>query len=105
MEEQVFLNGDDISSYIISYNREKDLCSCESVLDIVLKSRLTIVPYDIITAHEDSILKGTFYVEATECSPDLTMKVSCRDNSKRANDYFIAEQIETIGVTTTRYWI
>jgi len=101
----ITIDGNNVTDYLVSYTREKDICSSEGIVELSLAAYRNINPYDLILAYEDGNLMGTFYVDFTERLSDGTMTIHGRDNSKRSRDYFVAESYTVEGDTTSRYWI
>lgn len=100
----------DITQYVISYNREKRICTGIATLQVVTTLEFwnskDPKPWDRITLYEGGHKKGEFYVgEWSPGIPDATINLFAQDNSKRLQDYFIAESYIVDYPSTARYWI
>lgn len=106
---KIYLNSGEITTYVISYNREQQLCTGIGLLDISLSGNYPteVVTWDELEIYENDILVGTYYVsEVAIDSPSYLVNIKAQDGSKRMLDYFIAESYDTADVAyTTRYWI
>ena len=98
-------NGLDITSSVISYNIEKKICSGVGSLEIEIVSGGSYNPWDIIEIWEDSNKKGKFFVSKILDDVVGTTVLSCLDNVKRLQDYYITESYLIDYPSTCRYWI
>ena len=108
MNVQVKHNGTDISSKIISYEREHKICTGIGTLEVVISKDIsaTFVPWDEIDIHENGSFQVRYYVSDVSISvPDGTITLSCQDKSKRLADYFIPTQYTIDYPSYTGYWI
>jgi hypothetical protein len=105
---QVKHNSVDISSYVISYEREHKICTGIGRLNVVLAINYptNIDPWDSFDIWENGSFQVRYYVSDVVFSvPDATVTVECQDNSKRLVDYFIPDQYTVDYPSYTRYWI
>lgn len=106
---QVLLNGStDITSYITTYDRTKNICSGVGTLslEVVMDIPYTIDLWDTLTLYEESNKKGIYYVsEPTTSLPDSKIAIKAQDESKKLMDYFIPDIYSLDYPTYARYWI
>lgn len=108
MNVQVNWKGIDITSSVIQYTREQDICTGFNTLDMTVEAKTAraFAPWDTITVYENGDKMAEYNVSSAEQSvPDGTYIVSCQDDSKRLTDYFIDKPYEVTYPSTTRYWI
>ena len=97
MDVQIKLNDVDISSYVLSYTRDKSICDGVGIADVELNSLFptTVVPYDEIKIYESSVHKGTYFVSSqSKTIPAGSLTLNCQDSSKLLADYFISDQYD-----------
>lgn len=100
----------DITPYVISYSRNQKICSGVGVLEVMVQPAFfeskDPKPWDLVKLYEGGHKKGEFYVgEWSPQQPDGSIVIFCQDNSKRLQDYFIAETYLINYASYTRYWI
>ena len=101
-------DGTDISNWLISYEREHEICTGIGSVDLTVASSIprTFHPWDVIEIWENNNKKGKFYVsDLDESARDGTISMQCADESKKLTDYFITD---TYTITTLQYsrpWI
>lgn len=108
MNIQVKHNGDFISQYVISYEREHKICTAIGTVTIVISDNIatTFNPWDEIDIYEEGDFKVRYYVSSVNWSvPNSTVTLDCQDESKRLVDYFISDQYTIEYPTYTRFWI
>lgn len=108
MNIQVKHNGDFISDYVISYEREHKICTAVGTLTLVVSDNIatTFNPWDEIDIYEEGDFKVRYYVSSINWSvPNSTITLDCQDESKRLVDYFIPDQYTVEYPTYTRFWI
>ena len=100
--------GTDISDYIISFERNVQICTGVGTLDFTCTKNVSISfsTWDTVLLYEDGNKKGTFNVSTiTREATTGNYSISCQDNSKRLIDYFITDSYEIDYYSTSRYWI
>ena len=108
MNVDVYLNGNNISQYTVKYTRESKICSGIGTLELSLSQNFTgeIFTWDTITIYEEDELAGTYSVsEVSYDEPEYLINIAAQDDSKRLQDYFIAERYEIKYISTNLYWI
>ena len=84
----------DITNWVISYDREHDICTGVASLELIVPSASgrTFHPWDVIEVWENGNKKGKFYVsDLEEDSKTGIINIACDDESKKLTDYFITE--------------
>lgn len=105
---QVFLNGEDITDKVISYEREHKICSGIGMINLQVTNALRdqIGTWDNIIIWENLGKEGSYFVnQVDDSAPTGVITVIAQDNSKRLSDYFIAETYYIDYPTYTRTWI
>lgn len=95
MNVAVHYEGTDYSEYLISYDREKNICTGIGTAKVSfdISQRSVFGLYKVITIYEGGSKRGTFYVASIEPNAtEGTVTLICQDGSKKLQDYFIAEQ-------------
>src|SRR5512147_2981932 len=108
MNVEVRHNGTDISSKVISYEREHRICTSIGTLELILEGTYStaINPWDSFAIYENGSHKVTYYVsDVSHSVPEGTITVECQDKSKRLVDYFIPTSYTIDYPSYTRYWI
>jgi hypothetical protein len=106
MEVEVRFNGDDITTSVVSYNMQKKICTGVGSLEIEVVTGGSYDPWDIIEIWEYGIKKGKFFVsKILDTLETGVTTLSCLDNVKRLQDYFIAESYLVDYPSTCKYWI
>lgn len=108
MNIQVKHDGDDISQYVISYERDHKICTAIGTLTLIVSDNIatTFNPWDEIDIFEEGDFKVRYYVSTIDWSiPNSTITLDCQDESKRLVDYFIPDQYTVEYPTYTRFWI
>lgn len=108
MNVNVKLNGSDITSHVIKYDREHKICSGIGVLELEVEYTFPggFDPWDQIDIYENGDHAARYYVSQTSDSqPGSTISVSCQDNSKRLSDYFIPDSYIIDYPSYSRFWI
>lgn len=101
-------DGTDISNWLVSYDREHDICTGIASVEIVfpLATPRTFHPWDVIEIWENSIKKGKFYITSLEKSViEGSITLVCDDESKKLNDYFVTETYTIDYLSYSRTWI
>ncbi len=100
--------GTDISSSMISYDREKSICTGIGTLHLVLKANAPITPelYKTVVLTENGHKKGTYFIHTMDKSDkEHTFIISAQDGSLKLQDYFVAESFLIDYPSTSDYWI
>lgn len=100
--------GTDISDYIISFERNVQICTGVGTLDFTCTKNVSISfsTWDTVLLYENGNKKGTFNISTiTREATTGNYSISCQDNSKRLIDYFITDSYEIDYYSTSRYWI
>lgn len=104
----IYHNDIDISNHLISYTREKQICTGIGTLTLILDQTYTtdINTWDEIRIEEDYEPVGLFYIgEVAKSEPDYIITITAQDGSKKLTDYFIAEEYLVDYPSTNVYWI
>jgi len=106
MEVEVRFNGDDITTSVVSYNMQKKICTGVGSLEIEVVTGGSYDPWDIIEIWEYGIKKGKFFVsKILDTLETGVTTLSCLDNVKRIQDYYITESYLIDYPSTCKYWI
>lgn len=108
MNVQVTWNGSDITTSVIEYTREQDICTGEGTLDLNVEAKTArgFDPWDTIIVYEEGTKVHTYNISSIEeVIPDVMYIVTCQDDSKRLTDYFIDTQFAIDYPSSSRYWI
>lgn len=108
MNVAVWWNGVNITSELISYDREQTLCDGVATFSFTVPVTCThdFDPWDTIKLYEGGDKKGTYFVvDVTKSKPDSIITVSCQDGSKKLSDYFIIDSYFIDYPSYARYWI
>lgn len=108
MNVQIIHEGSDRTDYVVSYTREKQICSGIGTLDVEFAYTVpgTFVTWDTIVLYEEGNKKGTYFITDVNRSAEKgTLQVQCQDGSKKLTDYFISDQYVIDYYSTSRYWI
>lgn len=98
----------DISDYVISFERNIQICTGIGTLDFVVTKGVPVsfATWDTVLLYEAGVKKGVFNVSTiTRDASTGNYLVSCQDNSKRLVDYFITDFYEINYYSTSKYWI
>ncbi len=104
---QIKKGSNDLTPYVISYDREHKICSGSATLSVIMSSDVpfTLIQGNTLILKEDGITKAEFFIETTERSDKGgTFTVRCVDGSKWLKDYFISDAMETDINHNARYW-
>ena len=104
----IICKNTDISNYIISFERNVQICTGIGTLDFVVTKNVPISfsTWDTVLLYENGIKKGTFNISTIEREGSTgNYLISCQDNSKRLVDYFITDFYEINYYSTAKYWI
>jgi hypothetical protein len=108
MQVQIKHNGTTITSRVIAYSREHQICSSIGRLQLTLEGTYatTIEPHDSIDIFESGDFKVRYYVsQVSKNIPDNIITLECQDKSKYIVDYFIPDTYTIDYPSYTRYWI
>jgi hypothetical protein len=108
VDSQIKHEGDDISSFVISYDRDHKICTGIGKLTVVVSKTIprTFNPWDSIDIHEGGGFKCKYFVSNVSVdSPQGTITIDAQDNSKRLTDYFIPDSYTVEVPSYSRYWI
>jgi len=104
----VKLNGNEITNWVIAYNRSQQICTGIGTLEMQVpeSSGINFDPWDIIEIYEYGDKVGKFYVsESKESARTGIIAVGADDGSKLITDYFLTETYQSDVLTYSRYWI
>jgi hypothetical protein len=108
MNVQIRHNGVNITSRVIQYSREHNICTSIGRLQVTIEGTYstTIEPHDTIDIYEEGDFKVKYYVsQVSEIQPEGTIVLECQDRSKYIVDYFIPDTYTIDYPSYTRYWI
>jgi hypothetical protein len=107
MNIQVTWNGTDVTTELITYTREGNICSGITVCNFVLAhTGRNYNPYNTMVVYEGGIKKGTYFISNIEISEtEHTVTLATQDITKQLSDYYIAESYEIIEPSYSKYWI
>lgn len=108
MDIQITWNGADITTSVIEYVREQDICTGQGTLDLTVEAKTAraFVPWNTIIVYENGDKVGTYNIfSAEEQVPGGLYVVSCQDDSKKLTDHFIDQLYIIDYPSTARYWI
>lgn len=97
----------DITTYIIEYNRNQQICTGIGTFDFLADRNISpgFSPWDTIILYEEENKKGTYLVIDSTLAADGKYQVNCQDYSKKVQDYFIGDLYEVVDHPNCRYWI
>lgn len=101
-------NSTNITSRVIAYSREHQICSSIGRLQLTLEGTYatSIEPHDSVDIYENGDFKVRYYVsQVSKNVPDNTIILECQDKSKYIVDYFIPDTYTIDYPSYTRYWI
>lgn len=108
MNVQITWEGTDITTSVIEYSREQDICTGFGTLDLNVEAKTAknFKPWDTIILYEDGHQVHIYNIASEEQRiPDGMYVVNCQDDSKRLTDFFI-DTLYTIDYPSScRYWI
>jgi hypothetical protein len=105
---KILWNGKDISTEVVDYTRNIHICNGIGTLTLSIKGTSTtnFIPWSVIELYENDIKKGRYYVSSVEkIKPGLMTVLSCQDETKKLQDYFISENHIVDFPSRTRYWL
>lgn len=106
IDVEVHHNGNDISTEVVSYSIQKKICTGIGSLEIEVVTGGSYDPWDIIEVWEYGYKKGKFFISKTLDTLETGVTtLSCLDNVKRLQDYFIVESYLVDYPSTCKYWI
>jgi hypothetical protein len=108
MQVAIKHNSTTITSRVISYNRQHQICTSVGTCDLTLDGTYSTViePFDSFDIYENGDFKVRYYVsDVGKLQPDGTIEVHCQDKSKYLTDYFISSSYTIDYPSYTRYWI
>lgn len=98
-------NGTNITDYVISYNREKYICTGIGTISVtVLDNGRFYDEWDTIVLYEEGTKKGTYYIKSKRREKGAIV-IEAQDGSTKLVDYFVDESTQFDYVTYTRFWI
>lgn len=97
----------DITTRVISYEREQHICSGIATINLVLYSNDApdFHTWDRITIWEEGNRKGYYWINEVSTNTKGELLLSCQDGSKRLIDYFVTESYYIDYDSYTRGWI
>ena len=103
MSYTILLNSSDISEYVVSYTREKNICDGIGRIDLkVTKDLSSVGLWNILSVYEDNNLVGKFYVSSiTKNEQGIYYSITGQDGSKKLSDYFLLSKITPKETTKT----
>jgi photosystem II stability/assembly factor-like uncharacterized protein len=106
----IIWEGVDISSEVISYERNESLCNSDGSISISIQgdSVRGFTVGDEILLYENGIKKGTYYCHTiNRTNPEHFIILTCSNAFKQLQDYFVIDQtkIETDGEVAKTYII
>ena len=105
MNVQVKHNSTDITTQVLNYNRTQNICTGIGTVVVNVVEGRSYDTWDTITIWEGGVKKGIFNIASIESLLDGSVELSCQDNSKRMQDYFIYRTYKQSVETTSKYWI
>jgi|GEM_PF-5753713 len=107
MKATVYCNGSNITTSVISYDRDQTLCTGIGVLRITVLDTVTLPNlYHEVVLYEDGVKKGSYFVHSIDADrPEQTMTFTCQDASIKLQEYFIAESYLIDYPSDSAYWI
>lgn len=108
MNVEITWNGTDITTSVIEYSREQDICNGSGTVDMTVEAVTAreFEPWDTIIIYENGDKIAEYNIaSAEETLPNIVYEVSCQDDSKKLTDYFIDEQYLINYSSTCKYWI
>lgn len=107
MNVSVTKNGSNISSYVVSYERTRNICTGVGTLQLVVDRDYSgFDTWDTIKIFEGGKLKGTYFAsQIDDEQPSSTITVYAQDASKYLVDYFIDEVFTIVEPEYNKTWI
>ena len=108
MSFNLYRNGSEITSNVLSYSRNQELCSGVGSLEFTthIDDPTIYTTWDLIEPYEDGILKGKFYISTIDKTViPGRISISCQDSSKRITDYFVSQMYDVTEGSYTKTYI
>lgn len=107
MEVQITHNDVNITSFVLNYQRTKEICSGIETFDMEISKNIpyNMIPWDRIKIFEEGSHRSTLRISSRNQSSRGTYKLSGQDESKRLTDYFVSDNYYIDYPSTARYWI
>jgi hypothetical protein len=108
MDVEILYDGNSVTSEVISYERDKGICTGVGIVRVVFKREVSFTPalYKKVTIYEGGSKKGTYYIHTIDRElPSNFLVLSCQDASIKLQNYFIAENYFIDYPSTSDYWI
>jgi hypothetical protein len=108
MDIDILYDGSSVTSEVISYERDKGICTGVGIVRVVFKREVSFTPtlYKKITIYEGGTKKGTYYIHTIDRElPSNFLVLSCQDASIKLQNYFIAENYFIDYPSSSDYWI
>src|SRR5690349_5838521 len=101
-------NGTNISTHVLSYEREHKICTGIGILTLEVERTInrTFDPWDSVDIWENGSFQVRYYITSVDDSvPEGKLKIDCQDLSKKLVDFFIPTSYNIDYPSYTRYWI
>lgn len=108
MDVQVTHNGNNITQYVVRYDREHKICTGIGMLEMEVSNSYSgsFDPWDKIIIFENGRKSGQYYVNSSsEAQPSISTQVVAQDASKRLSDYFISDYYMVDYPSYSSFWI
>jgi hypothetical protein len=108
MNVTVYYEGTNITTSVLSYDRDQTICTGIGALRLELRRNCPVTPqiYRTITLYEEGNKKGTYYIHTIDKSiPSNNLVLSCQDASIRVQEYYVAETYFIDYPSISSYWI
>jgi hypothetical protein len=108
MDVEIYYDGTNVSDQVISYERDKAICTGVGIVRVVFKREVGFTPtlYKKIVIYEGGTKKGTYYIHTIDRElPSNFLVLSCQDGSIKLQNYFIAENYFIDYPSSSDYWI
>jgi hypothetical protein len=108
MDVEILYDGNSVTSEVISYERDKGICTGVGIVRVVFKREVSFTPtlYKKIVIYEGGRKKGTYYIHTIDKElPSNFLVLSCQDASIKLQNYFIAENYFIDYPSSSDYWI
>lgn len=108
MNVVVTLNDGDITNYVVNISTNQQVCTGIGTMELALSGNfpLELLTWDIIKLYEDGDLIGTYNIsQISYDSPEYLINIQAQDDSKKLQDYFIADDYTVDDASTNQYWI
>ena len=113
MNVSIDINGNDVSNYVVSYERESKICSGIGMFRVVLSLNCfdtlvddDVMPWRSVVLSEGGVVVKRYFINSSSKNlPDYSLTIDAQDGSKYLIDHYISDITAVTDLSTTKYWI